>query len=186
MYNPLTRVTTGDSTRWSYCHIWEPAAINGGKPKYSVCLLIPKTDTCSVEKIRTAIDCAYKEGAEKLKGNSRILPPLTAIKTPLRDGDAEHPGEPEYAGCWFLNANSPFRPKVVDKDMNPVLSQEEVYSGAYGRAAISFYAFNNSGNRGIACGLNGLMKCREGEPLGGRPSAEAMFSDLEEIDPLLL
>ena len=179
--NPM-KVITGKDTRWSYCNVWEPKAINGGTPKFSVSLLIPKTDTVTVKKIKAAIEAAYREGEAKLKGNGKTVPPLTAIKTPLRDGDAERPDDPAYAGHYFLNANSATAPGIVDADCQPILTRSEVYSGVYGRASISFYAFNSSGNRGIACGLNNLQKLRDGEPLGGRASAESDFSDFDDED----
>ena len=179
--NPL-KVITGKDTRWSYCNVWEPKAINGGTPKFSVSLLIPKTDTVTVKKIKAAIEAAYREGEAKLKGNGKTVPPLTAIKTPLRDGDAERPDDPAYAGHYFLNANSATAPGIVDADCQPILTRSEVYSGVYGRASISFYAFNSSGNRGVACGLNKLQKIRDGEPLGGRASAESDFSDFDDED----
>jgi hypothetical protein len=173
--NPM-KVITGKDTRWSYCNVWEAKAINGGTPKFSVSLLIPKTDTVTVKKIKAAIEAAYREGEAKLKGNGKSVPPLTAIKTPLRDGDAERPDDPAYAGHYFLNANSATAPGIVDADCQPILTRSEVYSGVYGRASISFYAFNSSGNRGIACGLNNLQKIRDGEPLGGKASAASDFA----------
>ena len=179
--NPM-KVITGKETRWSYCNVWEAKAINGGTPKFSVSLLIPKSDTVTVNKIKAAIEAAYREGEAKLKGNGKTVPPLTAIKTPLRDGDAERPDDPAYAGHYFLNANSATAPGIVDADCQPILTRSEVYSGVYGRASISFYAFNSSGNRGIACGLNNLQKIRDGEPLGGRASAESDFSDFDDED----
>ena len=179
--NPM-KVITGKDTRWSYCNVWEAKAINGGTPKFSVSLLIPKTDTVTVKRIKAAIEAAYREGEAKLKGNGKTVPPLTAIKTPLRDGDAERPDDPAYAGHYFLNANSATAPGIVDADCQPILTRSEVYSGVYGRASISFYAFNSSGNRGVACGLNNLQKIRDGEPLGGRASAESDFSDFDDED----
>ena len=179
--NPM-KVITGKETRWSYCNVWEAKAINGGTPKFSVSLLIPKSDTVTVKKIKDAIEAAYREGEAKLKGNGKTVPPLTAIKTPLRDGDAERPDDPAYAGHYFLNANSATAPGIVDADCQPILTRSEVYSGVYGRASISFYAFNSSGNRGVACGLNNLQKIRDGEPLGGRASAESDFSDFDDED----
>jgi len=179
--NPM-KVITGKETRWSYCNVWEAKAINGGTPKFSVSLLIPKSDTVTVKKIKDAIEAAYREGEAKLKGNGKSVPALSVIKTPLRDGDQERPDDPAYAGHYFLNANSTTAPGIVDADCQPVLTRSEVYSGVYGRASISFYAFNSSGNRGIACGLNNLQKIRDGEPLGGRASAESDFSDFDDDD----
>ena len=179
--NPL-KVITGKDTRWSYCNVWEPKAINGGTPKFSVSLLIPKTDTVTVNKIKAAIEAAYREGESKLKGNSKSVPAMSLLKTPLRDGDTERPDDPTYAGHYFVNANSSTAPGIVDADRQPILTRSEVYSGVYGRASISFYAFNSNGNRGIACGLNNLQKIRDGEPLGSRASAESDFADDDDED----
>ena len=179
--NPM-KVITGKDTRWSYANVWEAKSINGGTPKYSVSLIIPKTDTKTLTKIHAAIEAAYKEGEAKLKGNGKSVPPLTAIKTPLRDGDTERPDDPAYAGSYFINANATSAPGIVDVDRNPILTRSEVYSGVYGRASITFYAFNSSGNRGIACGLNNLQKVRDGEPLGGKASAESDFATDEDDD----
>ncbi len=173
--NPM-KVITGPETRWSYVNVWEPKAINGGTPKYSVSLIIKKTDPC-VEKIRAAIQAAYDEGQTKLKGSSRTVPPLAALKTPLRDGDLERPDDPAYAGAYFINANNQTAPGIVDADRQPILERREVYSGVYGRASINFYAFNSSGNKGIACSLNNLQKIRDGEPLGGHSRPEDDFAD---------
>ncbi len=173
--NPM-KVITGPDTRWSYANVWEPKSINGGTPKYSVSLIIPKTDTKTLHKIQAAIEAAYKEGEAKLKGNGKSIPALSTLKTPLRDGDTERPDDLAYAGCYFINANATSAPGIVDVDRNPILTRSEVYSGVYGRASITFYAFNNSGNRGIACGLNNLQKVRDGEPLGGKASAASDFA----------
>ena len=179
--NP-TKVITGVNTRWSYANVWQPKSINGGAPKYSVSLIIPKSDKKTVEKIRAAIQAAYEEGEAKLKGNGKSVPPLTALKTPLRDGDLERPDDEAYANSYFLNANSGTAPGVVDADRQPILDTSEVYSGVYGRASINFYAFNSNGNKGIACGLNNLQKIRDGEPLGGKTRAEDDFADEDDDD----
>ena len=178
--NPM-KVITGPDTRWSYANVWEPKSINGGAPKYSVSLIIPKSDTRTVAKIKAAIEAAYREGESKLKGNGKSVPALSVIKTPLRDGDLERPDDAAYANAYFINANATSAPGIVDADLNPIMTRSEVYSGVYGRASITFYAFNSSGNKGIACGLNNLQKMRDGEPLGGKASAEFDFAtDAEE------
>lgn len=177
--NPM-KVITGPDTRWSYANVWEPKAINGGTPKYSVSLIIPKSDTVTIQKIRAAIEAAYKEGEAKLKGNGRSVPALSVLKTPLRDGDAERPDDEAYANAYFVNANSATAPGIVDADRQLILDRSEVYSGVYGRASINFYAFNSNGNKGIACGLNNLQKIRDGEPLGGKSRAEDDFADGDE------
>ena len=177
--NP-TKVITGVKTRWSYANVWQAKSINGGTPKFSVSLIIPKSDTKTVTAVKNAIQAAYDEGQSKLKGSSKSVPALTAIKTPLRDGDAERPDDEAYKDSYFINANSATAPGIVDAARNPIIEHSEIYSGVYGRASINFYAFNSNGNKGIACGLNNLQKISDGEPLGGKTRAEDDFADEDE------
>ena len=116
--NPM-KVITGKETRWSYANVWEAKSINGGAPKFSVSLIIPKSDTVTVQKIKAAIQAAYEEGQGKLKGNGRSVPPLSAIKNPLRDGDTERPDDPAYAGCYFINATPPPPPALWMQTATP-------------------------------------------------------------------
>ena len=179
--NPM-KVITGPQTRWSFCNVWEAKSINGGTPKYSVSLIIQKSDTVTVDKINAAIQAAYTEGESKMKGNGRSVPPLSSIKTPLRDGDMERPDDEAYKDSYFINANSATAPGIVDADRNVILERSEVYSGVYGRASINLYAFNSNGNKGIACGLNNLQKIKDGEPLGGKSRAEDDFATEDDDD----
>ena len=177
--NP-TKVITGVKTRWSYANVWEPKSINGGAPKYSVSLIIPKSDTKTVTALKNAIQAAYDEGQSKLKGSSKSVPSLSSIKNPLRDGDLERSDDEAYKDSYFINANSATAPGIVDAARQPILEHSEVYSGVYGRASINLYAFNSNGNKGIACGLNNLQKISDGEPLGGKTRAEDDFADEDE------
>ena len=181
-YQNPTKVITGPNTRWSYANVWQPKSINGGAPKYSVSLIIPKSDTETVSKIKAAIKAAYEEGQAKLRGNAKSVPALEYMKTPLRDGDKERPDDEAYKNSYFINANSGTAPGVVDAARQPILDTSEVYSGVYGRASINFYAFNSNGNKGIACGLNNLQKIRDGEPLGGKARAEDDFATDDDDD----
>lgn len=166
-----TKVVTG-VVRLSYANVWEPASINGGTPKYSVSLIIPKSDTKTIAAINAAVDAAIKEGAAKFGGK---IPSKAALKLPLRDGDVEREDE-AYQGAYFVNANSTTAPQIVDRSVQPILDRNEVYSGCYARVSISFYTFNSNGNRGIACGLGNIQKVRDGEPLGGKSSAADDFA----------
>jgi hypothetical protein len=178
--NPC-KVITG-VCRLSYANIWQAKSINGGTPKYSTSVLIPKSDAATIAKIKAAIKAAFEEGETKLKGNGKTVPPLASLKTPLRDGDTERPDDEAYAGHWFINANSNTAPGVVDIDRQPILDTSEIYSGVYARLSLSFYAFNSNGNRGIACGLQHVQKIRDGEPLGGKTRAEDDFATEAEDD----
>lgn len=167
-----TKVVTG-KIRFCYAHVFEPSAVNeGDDPKYSVCLLIPKEDEATLKKIENAVKAAIELGKSKLADKNGRVP--SSIKLPLRDGDDERGDDPAFAGCYFINANSTRKPSIVDKDLNPIMSKDEFYSGCYGRASINFYAYNVQ-SKGIAAGLNNLQKLADGEPLAGGSSAEDDF-----------
>lgn len=169
-----TKVVVGPA-RFSYLHVWEPVAIGeGSDKKYSVSLIIPKNDTKSVNLVKSAIKNALNAGIGKFGGKKP-----TVYKNPLRDGDAERPDDEAYKGCYFVNANCKTKPGVVNAQRQPITDQDELYSGCYGYASITFYAFNTNGNKGIACGLNNLMKTKDGEPLSGRATAEADFANID-------
>lgn len=180
IFNP-TKVVTGNVV-FSYLNCWEPKAIQGGTPKFSVSLIIPKSDKKTIDKINAAIQAAYEEGQAKLKGNGKSVPALNLLKTPLRDGDLERPDDAAYANSYFINCNSATAPGIVDIDTNPILERSEMYSGVIGRASINLYAYNVNGNRGIACGLNNLQKISDGEPLGGKSRAADDFATDEDDD----
>jgi len=179
--NQTAKVITG-KVRFSYAHLFKPVAISEGQePKFSVCLLIPKTDKETLKKIKAAIEAAKTQGISMWGGKAPAN-----LKTPLRDGDEERPDQPEYEGMFFINANAKTRPGIVDKDLNEILDSSEVYSGCYGRASINFYPFNQAGNRGIGCGLNNVQKIADGDYLGGRSKAEDDFSENFEDDDDML
>lgn len=178
--NNATKVVTGE-VRFSFLNVFEPKGINGSEPKYSVSLLIPKTDTKTINAINRAVEAAKQSGIGKFGGK---IPAV--MKLPLRDGDAERPDDEVYAGYYFVNANCKQQPGLVYKNGQKIIDSTDLYSGCYGHASINFFAFNNNGNKGVACGLNHLMKTRDGEPLGGRSKAEDDFAGLiEDSDDFL-
>lgn len=178
-----TKVVTG-KVRFCYVNVFEPTAMgDNDTPKYNVCILIPKSDTATVDKIKKAIEAAKEAGKAKLADKNGRIP--SNIKVPLRDGDDERGDDPAFADCYFINANSLRQPSVVDLALNPILDRSEFYSGCYGRASINFYAFNVQ-SKGIAAGLNNLQKLADGEMLAGGSTAEEDFGgDNEFTDDLM-
>ena len=178
-----TKVVTG-KVRFCYVNVFEPTALNDGDtPKYNICILIPKSDTKTLEAIRNAVEAAKTAGKSKIADKNGKIP--STIKLPLRDGDEERSDDPAYEGMMFINANSTRKPTVVDKDLNPIMSQEEFYSGCYGRASINFYAFNVQ-SKGIAAGLQNLQKLEDGEMLAGDSTAEEDFGGENQWDDDLM
>lgn len=170
-----TRVVTG-KVRLSYVHLFEPYSNDPEKePKYSVTILIPKSDKATLAKINKAIEAAKEEGKTKKFGGK--IP--TNLSTTLHDGDEEADLErnPEYAGHMYMAMSSKARPGIVDLDLNPILDSTQVYSGCYARVSINAFPYNTSGKKGISFGLNNVQFLEDGEPLGGRTRAEDDFAD---------
>lgn len=184
---PSTKVITDPKfpVRFSYVHVFEPESINDSNDeKYSVAILIPKKDKGTIARINAAIQAATEKGKTSKWGGK--IP--KSLENPLHDGDVEREEDETYAGYYYLNAKSAKtkKPGVVDKYRQPITDPEQFYSGCYGVASFSFYPYDAAGNRGIGCGLNNVMKTAEGEPLGGRVSAETDFAEVEvedDVDP---
>ena len=183
---PATKVITG-LARLSYVHVWEPSAVNDeGEKKYSVSLIIPKSDKATIEKIKAAIEVAKEAGKTKF---GKVA---TGFENPLRDGDIERPEDDAYANSWFINAKAKTKPGIVNASAEPIMNQDEVYSGCYGRASITFYPYGQGGKKdakalgGVAAGLNHIMKVKDGELLGGRNTAEADFAEVLGADDDLM
>lgn len=176
-----TKVVTG-KVRLSFVHIFEPhASVEGGDTKYSVTLLIPKSDTDTVSKIQAAI----KEARESFcaKNGPTSLP--AKPKTTIHDGDGVRengePFGPECKGCYVMTVSSNQKPVIVDAFLNEITDPGEVYSGCYGRAAINFYGYSRAGKKGISAGLLSVQKLTDGEPFGTVGSADD-FNDGYSID----
>jgi hypothetical protein len=176
-----TKVVTG-KCRFSFVNAFEPKSFaEGMEPKYSVMLLIPKSDVGTIERMKKAIDAAAQKGLSTKFGGK--MPAV--LKTTLKDADKDtnQDGEvlkdiwPYAAGHYVINVSSKNAPQVVDADRNPIMDPTELYSGCYGRASINFFAYNTNGNKGISAGLGNLQKLEDGEPLGTMTTADQDFKD---------
>lgn len=177
--NDAMKVLTGE-VRLSYANLTTPrAAQQGGEPKYSVTLLIPKSDAATKADIDAAIQAAANDALAKVWNGAR--PPM--LKAPIYDGDGVRPsGVPfgdECKGHWVMTASTKNKPQVVGIDnINCELSPADIYSGMYGRVTVRFFGYSNSGNKGIGCGLGNVLKTRDGEALAGGASAASDFEGL--------
>jgi hypothetical protein len=171
------KVLTGE-VRLSFCNLTVPKAPQqGGEPKYSVTLLIPKSDVTTKADIDASMQAAAREAVAKTWGG--VQPPQ--IPCPLHDGDGVResglPSGPECKGLWVITASTKMQPQVVGMDnINVQLAPSDIYGGMYARVTIRFYGYSNSGKKGIGCGLGNVMKTRNGEPLGGNASAAVDFA----------
>lgn len=171
-------VTIND-VRFSYCNLFQPKApFNNpqGEPKYSVTVLVPKTNTAAKAVIDNAISQAIDAGVSS-KWNG-VRPPQPAIC--VHDGDGPRPSDgsafgEECKGCWVFTASTKQPPFVVDEYVQNIIDPTKVYSGMWGNVNVTFFAYNYAGKKGIGCGLNGVQKIRDGEALGGQITAQEAF-----------
>lgn len=181
-----TKMVTG-RVRLSYANVWEAKPDDYGNLWFSTAILIPKEDKATLNKYKTIIE-ALKEQAKAKYGGK--LP--KDFHTPLRDGDEEADEKGEaYLGHYFFNAKSKNKPgiaKPVGKDsggktkFQEITDTTDVYSGCYAKVSVNFYLFDAKGNKGIAVGLNNIVKVQDGEPLGGgRAGVDSDFAD-EDFD----
>jgi hypothetical protein len=183
--NDAMKVLTGE-VRLSYAHLTTPRAPQpGGEPKYSVTLLIPKSDTATKTDIDNAIQSAADDAVSKVWGGVR--PPQ--VRVPIHDGDGvRQSGVPfgeECKGHWVLTASTKNKPQVVGLDnLLTELAPSDIYSGMYARVTVRFFGYSNSGNKGVGCGLGNVLKTRDGEALAGSASAASDFAGLGAVNPI--
>ena len=178
----MTKVITG-KVRFSFCNIWEAKEPQGGgDPKYSVTLLIPKSDTATLGKIKDAIAEARERFCKRKGANALPAKPNHT----LHDGDGMRdngePFGPECKGCYVITVSSKQQPIIVDSFRNKISDPAEVYSGCYGRAAINFYGYSRNGNKGISAGLLSIQKLHDGEPFGTIGSADDFDDDYKDAE----
>jgi hypothetical protein len=186
--NQSTKLVTG-KVRLSYANVWEPQENDSGDLKYSTSILIPKDDKETLRKIKTITDLLKEQAKAKYNGK---LP--AKFHTPLRDGDEERPDDEAYANHYFFNASSKNKPgiaKPIGKDTSTgktkfaeITDTTEVYSGCYAKVSVNFYLFDTKGNKGIAAGLNNIVKVQDGDFLGGRSNLNDDFAN-EDFDDIV-
>lgn len=183
MSNP-TKVVT-NTVRLSYCHLFEPfSSFEGQEPKYSTVILVPKSDTDTINKIKAAQQAALEQG-KSTKFNGTIP---KNWKNTFRDGDEEADLEknPEYRGHYFMTISNKTRPGLVDQSVSPIMDPSELYSGCYARVSMNAFPFSASGNKGVSFGLNHVQKVRDGEPFGSITKAEDDFESIDEAEESLI
>lgn len=171
-----TKVVFGPC-RLSYTHVFSKfAPDDAGEGKYMTNVLIPKSEKETIKALNTAIEAAKKAAIVSKWGGKEPK----KLDMPLHDG--EDKDDDVFAGHYYVNAKSNTRPGIVDKKKVPITDEEEIYSGVWAVVSVTFYGYDKNGNRGVACGLNNIMKFKDDEHLGGRASAETDFGDVDFSD----
>ena len=187
MANPtITKCLIGEA-RMNFVHAFTPDSFDDkSEPKYSVVLTFPKSDKALYKKIQAAID----ECVEKAKSKYAGTLPKKFNVIEIQDGE-DWDEKFNLEDSYVIKASSSYKPEVVKKakvmgkiQLVPITDEEEFYSGCYGYASVAFYAYDTGVSKGVTCGLNCLLKSKDGEKLGSASgSAEADFAGvLDDID----
>jgi len=180
----MDKLTT-PTFRVSFPNVFEPKVYGNGKPKFSITMLVPKSE--NIDNIKSAMRAAVEEKWPDANKRPKKL------HNPIKDGDTDMMEDgtlrkdkyPEMAGHWVFTASSVSRPGVVDRNVQPILDAEEFYPGCYARATVHVYAYAPSKNNpqskyGVAIGLNNIQKVKDGEAFSGRSKPQDDFSALGE------
>lgn len=166
-----SRIVT-PKARASYPHVFKPSAFQGeGEPKFSINLLVPKTNDEFIKNLRGLQDAATKA----------LYPPTKKPQNfevwGITDGDETD--DSAAAGCWVIKASNKSRPAIVDKDAVQIIDELEVYGGCYVRANINAKAYGTASKGGVTLELNVVQKIADGEAFGGAAAVKAKA--LEEM-----
>lgn len=166
--------------RLSYAYLFNKFNPKGDdkNAKYMTNVLIPAKEKETVAAIQKAIDNAKASGIKSKWGGKEPK----NLDMPLHDGDERDKDIDTYADHYYINAKCSTRPSIVGRDKSPIVDEEEIYSGVWAYVSVTFYPYDTNGNRGVACGLNNIMKFKDDEKLGGRCSAETDFADIDLED----
>ena len=163
--------------RVSFPAVFEPSSYQGGDPKYSVVGLFYPYKFTEADKKAWASMQAIADAASKDKFKKAVKDLPGNFKKPIRSGaEKEHLEGYNVPGCMFATFSSKQRPGIVDRNKQPILTEEDFYPGCWARATITAYPYDNVG-KGVAFGLHNLQKLGDDENFTGRVAAEEDFDD---------
>jgi hypothetical protein len=159
----------------AFMHLFrpQPAMQEGKEAQYTVTFLWDEGDKRLAKLEAAIIEVAKEKWGDKAKG----MLAKGQLRSPLRPGsDKEDTKAAEdFEGKVFLTARSTDKPQVVDKDLESVMDQMDVYSGCVGRGDIYLFPYDKAGNRGVGAIINSFQKLDEGERKSGRRAASDAF-----------
>ena len=163
--------------RVSFPAVFEPSSYQGGDPKYSLVGLFYLDKFTEADKKAWASMNAIADAAAKDKFKKIVKDLPANFKRPIREGkEKDHLEGYNVPNCMFATFSSKQRPGLVDRNKQPILSEEDFYPGCWARATITSYPYDNVG-KGVAFGLHNLQKLGDDENFTGRVAAEEDFDD---------
>ncbi len=161
--------------RVAFAQVFTPkAAKEGAKPKYSLTAIFePGTDLVPMGQLAAnAVAAKWPDEAAR-----------PTLRKPFRKGEEkkQFEGFADVPGKIFCSLSSQYQPQIIDHVKVEIFTEQDFYSGCWARATVHAYAYSNSGNNGVAFGLNNIQKLGKGKPFAGRTDASEDFDKAEEI-----
>lgn len=145
-----------------------------GKAKFSIRAAFPPTTDLKALKAEAAQAAKDKWGANMPK----------TLRSPFRLNEELDNPVVGIGDDWIImtfSANEDQRPGIVDAKLQDIIDDSQVYSGAWYRAQVRAFAYDNAGNKGVSFGLQNVQKVRDDDPLGGgRTPANKAFEAVED------
>lgn len=162
--------------RGSFVNLTKPHMMPGetdeDKARYQLTVVLSK-DAPFWKQVEAQIKAAAKEKWGQIpKG----------LKKPVKDGDSARLEDyEEFNDSFTIQVSTKRKPDVCDAALNPIMSADELYSGAWYRASIRAYAWQHpTGGKGVSFALDNVMKVRDDDAFGGSGSAKSDFADFAE------
>lgn len=151
------------------------------KEEYSVTALFPKD--ADLKPLFKAVEDAAASvwGSDKAKWPKNLKLPFKKQEDALDKNGKMRDGYTK--GAWLLNLKcdaSKKKPGLVDSKLEPILDPEDIYSGMYARAQVSFFAFNQPAAKGVTLILNHVQKVKDGNVIGTSNKAEDAFTVIND------
>jgi hypothetical protein len=169
-----------------------------------VALAAPKVVDKKSGKTEYQISCPFskksKEGMAFVNALAKLLRNASAsahggagldrkrlANYPIINGDNQT-GETEiesFKGCWVVRCKSNFKPSVVNKKGQDLLTGDEIYSGAWYRIRVTAYGWTYEKTRkGVSVSILSVMKEKDDTRFGGGENAKEGFKDFidENVD----
>lgn len=172
------------NVRLSFPQLFEAKAVNGeGEPKFGAAfVIVPGSPTAEI-LAQTMLQVAKEKWGAKGEGTLADLKakgkvcyqerPKTNASGEVYDG---------FEGMHHVNASTPTRPAVIDRDTTPLMAADgRPYAGCYVDASIDIWAQDNSWGKRVNAKLRWVQFRGDGEAFaGGAPVSQDEFENIAE------
>lgn len=159
--------------RGSFVNLVKARAIEAGKePKFSIMIVLPQgtpETSAFLTKLKKALDDAYQAK------HGKLVPAANMKHYPIKDGATT--GIEGMEKCWCITAANKYKPGAISKAGEKLLTEEDLYSGAWYRVSVSGWAWAHAtGGKGVSVNLESVLKVKDDTRIGGGSNPDEDFA----------